>query len=259
MRTITAFFLTALLLAGLSSAFGGEFWKDKDYRQWSLQQCNKMLEDSPWAQPYTEVMIANSTSSLTAAIGLAPPGAEGQPYVRYIYQLFSALPIRQALVRKMQIAEKYESLSAIQRQAFDKRTEEILAPINYNDKIVVKVQYSTNSFRGPLERFWKNEVNFGIISHIVYLSRAKGRDVPLLEYEPPSGGQNELTLVFPRQHEGGPVLTPQDKYLELKGFPNWVKGAEDQGRQTMFLPNMTGGGKVYFNVKKMLINGEVAY
>jgi hypothetical protein len=218
-----------------------------------------MLEDSPWAQSYSEVMIANSTSSVTAATGIAPPGAEGQPYVRYIYQLFSALPIRQALVRKMQIAEKYESLSTTQRQTFDKRAEEILAPINYSDKIVVKVLYSTNSFRGPLERFWKNEVNFGVISHMVYLSKAKGRDVPLLGYEPPSGGLSEFQLVFARQHEGGPVLTPLDKYLELKGFPNWAKSAEAQGLSAMGIPNMTGGGKVYFNVKKMLINGEVAY
>src|SRR5688572_16531006 len=53
MRIKSALVLLALSLVSLAASQGGEFWQKKAYRQWSEKECQKLLEDSPWAQKHT--------------------------------------------------------------------------------------------------------------------------------------------------------------------------------------------------------------
>lgn len=235
---IFLFVFPALLLACLSASFGADFWVQKTYYEWTDKECVKMLTDSPWAW---ELKVLR-----TGALG-GGEAAEGQQYVSYTIQLRSALPIRQAMVRQAQIANKYDSLSNEQKQAFDKSTEPFLNA-DYSDKVVVGVAYNTNNPRLVIDltNAWRTQT-MELMKNSVYLYAGKGEKARLLDFKGPQGAQQEFQYTFPRQVGGKPVLTDQDKSLTLE-FVYPVVGSMGDGR-----------GYAEFKVKKMLINGTVAY
>jgi hypothetical protein len=61
-----------MALAASEAAPAQEFWRGKDWHEWSEKECRKMLEDSPWArsfphsQTYVEVMGARTRSRETS-------------------------------------------------------------------------------------------------------------------------------------------------------------------------------------------------
>ena len=236
LRSRTVSLLAAIILLGLSAALAADFWEKKDYKEWTQKECQKILQDSPWAQDYK--IFAKSTSSGDAT--------EGQQYINYAVQLLSATPIRHAQVRAAQIQNKYDSLSPEQKQAFDKQTEGFLAT---PDKIIVNVAYSTNIQRLDMDLagYWQTKVT-SIFQNSVYLIPGKGKKVPLAEYKVAPGAQRIFQFIFPREFEGKPVLSPDDKSLILE-FPY------------VLLRDMAGDGRgmVEFKVKKMVYNGQLEY
>jgi hypothetical protein len=236
--TGTVLFLSALFFVSISTAVGAEFWETKDYTQWTDKECARLLTDSPWAQKLELVKAGYLGNS---------EGAEGQSYVRYNIILVSALPIRQAQVRQAQIANKYDSLSAEQKQAFDKQTEGFLAA-DYSDKIVVNISYSTNvqQLYQDLARYWQSQTTQAF-SNSVFLVPGKGERAQLMEYKPPQGASRDFTFIFPREVKGNPLLSDQDKGLSLE-FTYPPVGFMGDGR-----------GFIEFKVKKMMIKGGIIY
>ena len=235
-----------LLLISLSSLLAADFWEKKTYYEWTNQECTKMLTDSPWAWELKIIREASLGSS---------DSTQGQQYVSYLVQFQSALPIRQAMVRQAQIASKYDSLSNEQKQAFDKNTEAFLNA-DYSDKVVVNVAYSTNIQRlneiqnldMELARTWQSKT-MGVLSNSVFLYAGKGDKARLLDFKVGQGAQRSFQFVFPRQVGGKPLLSDQDKSLMLE-FPYPASDTWKLG---------DGRGYVEFKVKKMLVNGTVAY
>jgi hypothetical protein len=66
-----------------SSAAENSPWKDKDWTQWTEQDCDKILTDSPWASQIEE--------NFNLAIGGRAPGSTAV--------IISSLAVRQALVK----------------------------------------------------------------------------------------------------------------------------------------------------------------
>jgi hypothetical protein len=241
----------ALLLIGLSALPAAEFWESKTYYEWTNKECAKLLTDSPWAW---ELKIVRETS-----LG-SSDSSQGQQFVSYIVQFQSALPVRQAMVRQAQIANKYDSLSKEQKQAFDKSSEAFLNT-DYSDKVVVNVAYSTNiqklmatdgkevqNLDMELARMWQSKV-LGVLSNSVYLYAGKGEKARLLDFKVGQGAQRSFQFIFPRQAGGKPLLSDQDKSLTLEfAYPT---------SDTWKL----GDGRAYaeFKVKKMILNGTVQY
>jgi hypothetical protein len=232
------FVFPALLLLGVSSLFAAEFWEKKTYYEWTDKECAKMLTDSPWAWELKLLRAGNLGSS---------DAAEGQQYVSYIIRLHSALPIRQAMVRQMQIANKYDSLSNEQKQAFDKQTEGFLNA-DYSDKVVVNVSYSINIVREDqnLARAWQSQT-MDIMKNSVFLYAGKGEKARLLDFKVGQGAQRDFQFIFPRQVGGKPILSETDKSLTLE-FSYPIVALMGDGR-----------GYAEFKVKKMLLNGALAY
>lgn len=174
-------------------------------------------------------------------------GEGGQPFVLYTVQLRSALPVRMAIVRQMQIANKYDSLSSEQKQAFDQRAKSFL-DANYDDKIVINVAYSSNvrDHDIPLSQHWQSRTK-ELLMNSVFLYASKGDKLRLVDFNVAQGGGREFQLVFPRKVDGKPILTPEDKNLTLE-FPIPTVGGIGNGR-----------GFVEFKVKKMMIGQEVVY
>jgi hypothetical protein len=233
MRRTILFLFPILFLAGSSSISGKDFWEKKDYGEWTQRESKKMLEDSPWAKTYT----------------IGSWGA-----YEYSIQLRSALPIRQAIVRQMQIASKYDDLSKEQRQEFDKSAGQYLSA-SFPDMIVIQLKGGPNteklhmatSTSVALIRYWQTKTT-ELLKNTVFLIRPKGDKVPLLQYNVSQGDVCEFQFIFPRQHQGNPVLSPEDKSLMLEFYyptaPSYTT---------------TARALVEFKTKKMLFNGELEY
>jgi hypothetical protein len=236
-RSLSILVPTALLLC-ISVLFAADFWEQKDYKQWSDKECVTMLTKSPWAQDQqliTQAKLGNSDS------------AEGQQYIKYSIQIFSALPVRQAMVRQQMIASKYDSLPAEQQQAFDKKAGEYLAA-DLSDKVIVNVSYSTNAPQLDLElsHYWQTQ-NMATFQNSVNLISSKNK-IGLAAYTAGQGAQRQFQFVFPRQKDGKPLLTENDKSLSLEFTPPRIGGiGEDR-------PLM-----VEFKAKKMVYKGALAY
>ncbi len=233
MRRTILFLFPILFLAGSTAIPGKDFWEKKDYTKWTQRECKKMLEDSPWAKTYT----------------IGSYGA-----YEYRIQLRSALPIRQAIVRQMQIASKYDDLSEEQRQQFDKSAEQFLST-SFPDMVVMQIKggpdpeklHVATSTSIELIRYWQTQTT-ELLKNSVFLIRDNGDKVPLLKYNVAQGDDCDFQFIFPRQFEGAPVLSPEDKSLMLEFYyptsPSYVS---------------TSRGFVEFKTKKMLFDGKLEY
>jgi hypothetical protein len=258
---IKALFLLSVVVISLSFVFGADFWESKDYTKWTDRECAKLLDDSPWAQKLDLMRIGDLAGSEGGDAKMnrgnlgSSEGAGGQAYVRYFIQLQSALPIRQAQVRQMQIAKKYDSLSPEQKQAFDKSAEGFLSA-DYSDKVVVSISYSTNIQAIDLElaRYWQSKTT-AVFSNSIFLMSGKGDKVKVLDYKVAQGAQREFQFVFPRERDGNPIVTDQDKSLTLEFvYPNVNFSMSTVGGDAG-----DGRGLVEFKVKKMMIKGGAIY
>ena len=234
-----------LVLLGSSVVWAGDPWKEKPYTEWTEKECRKLLQNSPWAKPYILGRVIIELANPTQMEGVER-GRESAPRMEYHVRLLSALPIRQALVRLQQINADYDKMSPAQRQAFDQKAE-ILLNRQYHDIVVVLVDYgsNTNMYDMEMARYLQQKTN-DTLKGFVFLG---GGDklAPLLGYAAGTGSARTFQLVFPREHEGLPLLRPDSKSLQLE-----------------FLhPNIRGQGEVRavvtFKVKKMLVDGEVVY
>jgi hypothetical protein len=77
-------------------------WVTKDWKEWTLSDCSLVFQDSPWNQIYAPAPTISVYPPLKAPI-----------------QILSGLPIRQAIVRLIQIQKHYENMSPEEKQAFD--------------------------------------------------------------------------------------------------------------------------------------------
>jgi hypothetical protein len=242
MRYAGRFFLLIVVLSGMAVAQGGQFWEKKDYRQWSKRDCERLLKDSPWAREYTLSQVVR----VTVGDRGAERGREANPTISYQVQFRSALPVRQALVRLSQIEQKYDALSPDQQQTLDQKAQPFLAE-DFSETVLVYVSYSANVQANDIDmaRFWQNQTT-DKLKNGVYLIGSKGDKFPLLHYSVAGGSGREFQFVFPRQHEGRPLLSPGDKVLKLEFYSPHIQG---QGG-TLFIE---------FKPEKMLVNGALVY
>jgi hypothetical protein len=222
MRRILILF--AALGLGSTLAFSGApFWQKKDYNQWSKKECETLLSDSPWAKTFRT------------------------GYSSYAVQLRSALPIRQAVIRQLQIEEKYESLSAERRLDFDKRAENLLSRQLFTENIVVRLTGAIFTYRmpAPPEEF----------RHTVSLITSSNEKIPPLQYLRLVDG---FDFLFPRQYKGRLLVDPSSKFLRFE-FPYSGVTASSPDFNTKSGLWGAGVALIEFRVGKMLVNGRLTY
>ena len=237
--------LLVFSLCSLAAFQGNEFWHKKDYKQWNERECKKLLEDSPWAKTYTlsQVYVTPLSSNENDAQTRA---REDNPRLSYRVQFRSAWPVRQAMVRMQQLARKYDQMTDDKQKAFDHEAEKFLSA-HFADTVVVHVSFTTNvQFDDrDVARHWQTQTT-ETLKNFTYLIGPKGEKVQLQRYTVADAGRS-FQLVFPRQHEGRPLVSPQDKSIKLEFIHPRVR--------------TTGEVRVFieFKADKMLMQGEVAY
>jgi hypothetical protein len=246
MRKTLYFALSFLFLAASSAAFGGDFWENKQYDKWSKSECNKLLEKSPWAQDFTLI-----DSSLQQNSSASDDGQQFQ--IKYQMQFRSALPVRQALVRQMQIAQNYESLGPEQKQQFDQSAKTFLSS-DLPDTVILYVTYETNSQSKAREltNYWRSQT-VALLKNTVFLRNTKGEQVALAQFNVPQGAERSFQFIFPRQINGKPFIGPEDKSLMLEFSYPVISIPGGYGT--------LGDGKGFMEFKppKMLFHGNLVY
>ncbi len=210
MRKPLCLFLLLTFFATVPAA-AQEFWEKKNYREWTKEQCRKLLQDSPWASHAGAVDV--QTVAFTSQ---SSQGQDSEQRIDYYAQIRSALPIRQAIIRRAMIDNKYEKMSPEDKKAFDASAEQYLARV-YPDVIVITVEYSSNieTVDRELARYWQTAASDTILPNI-YLTGNKGMRIQPIRYQADPGAGRAFQLNFPRTVDGVPVISDDVKSIKLE-------------------------------------------
>jgi hypothetical protein len=217
------------MLASMGIAWG-QIWEKKPYQEWSKGDVEKLLSDSPWAIQHTQRLSKGGDAGQDATVTV---------------RLRSALPIRQAVVRQMQIQAKYEKMGAADRAVFDAKTKPILDCPSCADSyaVVLSGRSERNTSYDPVYGRFR-DANTDQLKTYVYLENDRGERRAVVHFIPPPALGGDAIFFFARRDTSGkPLLTAEDKKLTLRF-----------GEATI-----TSLFTFEFDVHKMLLNGEVAF
>lgn len=208
-----------------------DFW-EKPYTEWKKGEASKMLTNSPWAEEMVFTRQIRGTGTGVAG--------EKELYDTYSVRFFSALPIRQAYVRLLQLTTA-QNRTEEQKQGLDAHLERLLA-WDTQQVIVISLDFSSND-REMLMRVQRTlqYQTAPMLKQLVYLISDRAGRVELIEYLPPSRDGTGAKLIFPRFLDGKPVVLPEDKEITFE----------------FSVPETSH--KIFLNwkVKKMFYNGEL--
>jgi hypothetical protein len=232
-----------LSLFGSTILSAQEFW-DEPFEKWNAKYVNRLISDSPWSQNQTlSTPLAGKDSGLQG---------EKEIYNKFTVRFFSALPVRQAYVRMMQLLNKYDEMAPEQRSEFDSRFKRALA-LDVSDRVIVAIEFSSNDpdATREMKQFMATARTATIKQNVYLIGEHSGR-VSLKEYFPPSTDGTGAKFIFPRTMNGKPVIASGDKEARFEFLVPVID--RNAGGQTN-LQKLS----VAFKVEKMVYKGELSY
>lgn len=230
--------ILACLVAPLVAS-GGDFWDKKPYQNWTADETNRVLEESPWATTLKLRGVQTNISSADGANNYHYRGEmETDPFISYTLQFRSAEPIRQAQVRSSQLSVHYDKMNPDQKAAFDANATKFLAA-TFPDRVVVSVTFHTNvqDYESELRSYWTTR-SLAKLSMSVFLN-TKTERLSLTSY---SFNDDTFQFTFPR---------PKQVQPDEKVSVEFVHPRVNVITQQRVLQE--------FSLKKMLRNGEPVF
>lgn len=229
--------LIFILLASVAAS-AQDFWMTKSYARWDEKEIEKMLNDSPWAQSQKirvqiEGRVNAAAGSVVGNVSLAPTigntvnNSSTAPTIDYTYtlRLRSAVPIRQAIVRKNALNQKEPNRK--QLEEFEKRQSGILACPACQDNYVVTLSAKSNENKNydPVYEFF-GKARFEDLKRYVVLLNDKGKKRELVHFIQPKTAGDEAVFFFPRSDaQGNPLFTAESKELIFNATNNQISQA----------------------------------
>ncbi len=257
--------ILALAVAAVSA---DDFWVKKDWKQWSKEDCAKLMRDSPWAKrwAYTVSTAGAATPSDKNNVGNGTNAKGGQPdptggvtgsaagsagdsknEITYTAYISSSLAIREAMVRSKEIQDNYDKLNADQKKAYDANVEHFLAQ-NFDDVIIFHVTYdgSNTAYLRALSEYWQSIQDETVPSELFMITEHGDRVKPV-RFSSPKGGANVMNIEFPKMQNNEPLIKPGDKDLTLQiPSPKVVDLPKQLAMISFRVDKMTIGGKATF-------------
>jgi hypothetical protein len=242
----SSFFTIALVFSSLTVSAMVSQQKEVDaWTKWSKKEAEKILSDSPWSQSQTDTdtseMFYSPTSDPTRSRPTANDesrlsrGATNQSVnVRYAIRFFSARPVRQALIRLMELQSSPPPEVVARMHEF--------ANVKATDSIIVTLTVQSSDQRA--ERTVMQAVNSavtGTLKNDTYLER-NGRKLFLEEYIPPGKDGFGARFIFLRLMDERPFIA--DNTGEVRFYAKFPSGPKIDRR---------------FKVSEMMYNGEIEY
>jgi hypothetical protein len=244
-----------------SLAFPQESRPLKPFQQWSKQEANQVLEQSPWVLKqevrirYAELSrrIAGGSVPSTAEGGLSNNssniaemgGAEAPVDFQFTLRLRSAMVVRQALVRLKQLEAKYDQMNPKDRATFDARYKGLLECPACEQNYVLTL--SSKSKQSPGADAVYTVFKGGRLADLqryVFMVNGHGDRRDLIHFVPPKAPGDEAVFFFPRLNEKGEPLLTSSEAEFTANFTN-----NDVNMNTNFL----------VNVNKLMVNGQIDF
>jgi len=232
--------------------FGEDVWRKKpDFRDWTAEECRKVLQNSPWVQHWdnTRAQIARLPPTMAQAAageGSDEPssGRASALGVTYTVMLWSATPLRQAHVRLTWLDPRLDKMNEEQRAELVDDLKEILEP---SDNVVVRVIYGSNvpDWDRDLAFYWQQQT-LERVKNTIHLMVGNRRINPI-GFSVVGGAARQLDVAFPRMLDNQPTVTPQTKAI----------GFELQG--PAIGPNPSERVFVEFKTKSMVVADKLEY
>jgi hypothetical protein len=257
-KHIAKFPASALLIVAAISASASEFWVAKDWHQWSKEECSRILVESPWAHvkkiPNSD-QASNSRPPAQRGNSNPPPLANSQSQAAppapvpasasedsYAVQIRSALPIRQAIVRQLEIAQQYYQKTGEQRKAFDDAAGKILTA-SYDKAILVRLYFAKDA-PGLRPDQIKNLQ--------AMLVTEDGQQIVPTQVDADPMTPYVVDLYFPRLVNGAPAINSAQKQFSFQfQTPQYL---DTKGVNVM--PKRV---RINFDLTKMLVDGKLNY
>jgi hypothetical protein len=261
------FFLLAFALLMIGTVSAQKTW-EKPMQKWNKEDTIKILNLSPWVQNYQSIenltsidkqAISQEQSNLSIR-GLPTAGNSSsnnnQPTnvsVPVIYiRLYSALPVRQALVRLQQIEAGYEKMDTEKRTQFDNAMKTSLeCPLCQNYYIVTMakaVKSNDKEVEDGLFQTMKNEQMKGN----VWLLNDKGDKLELAQFMPPKSSADFAYFFFKRKDaNGNSFLTPENQSFKFAFNGAFLGGSNPYSK--LLPPNFE------FKISSLLMNGNLIF
>jgi hypothetical protein len=244
-KTAISFLATLILALGITTAMAQK--KDRPWADWSKKEAEKVLEDSPWAQTQTDSdtsqmfysptsdprLTGRETSTTGGRLG---EGATNQTVnVKFHVRFYSARPIRQALVRLMELQQKPTTEVAAKLTAF--------AEFQSKESTIVTVTFESNDQRysGSVMQAFNSAVT-ATLKNNSYLERSDGKRLFLEEYVPPGKDGFGARFIFLRELNGQPFITKDAG--EVRFYAEYSNGIKINRR---------------FKIADMIYGGELEY
>ncbi len=210
-----------------------KIWETKPYQEWTKKEAEQILTASPWASNHSfEIDISSEHFTI-----------EPLTVQRAIARLRSALPLRQAFVRRKQLSIKYDKLKADKKADFDAEVKEFLECAPCAKYYIVTLELFNTSYLKAFEKSPEDKRE----AH-VFLINDKGerRNLVHLRRE-----NDEILFFFQRVDEQGkPFLT-----IESKGFYLIVdKKKLFEKESLLLLPT-----RFTFLTSGLIQNGEIVF
>jgi hypothetical protein len=210
---------------------GGD-WEATPIDEWSADQVNYILTRSPWVKLITaDTAISNPL--------LGPGGLMFKSDTLVV--LRSSALIKYALFRQRQLIEKYASMSADAKSAFNAKNKIVLECPACEKYYVVSITGASATLRD------KNMVMSR--SKLIFLSNDKGEKRFLANFSPQGDPGTEAMFFFPRNDEKGQPLISSTNEKVIFNFK--VESPED--------PRVRTFEKVEFKVNDLVRDGKVIF
>ena len=192
---------SVLMFALLATTWAQTIWPKKPYTDWSLDDVTRILSDSQWTR--TDVRSVPTTYRPDSPD--RPPATEFFVHLR----LYSALPVRQAIVRRMQLTIPYDKLMPLQRASFDAEVDGLLRCPHCADYYIITLTSAKNqqlslatrgnAFTLDVVALLKNLPEEELLRHVSLLNdKGERRNAMHVVFT-----QREMVLLFPRRDDRG--------------------------------------------------------
>ncbi len=184
--------------------------KLKPWTEWSKDDAQKILKDSPWAHQQVDQDFVEANPLRPRAIDSDVDARLKQNEgMTYSIRFFSARPVRQAFVRIIQLQKKDLPPDTVARlNTFAE------APSEDSIIVAVAVENPDANLLGKAMQIIRNATAVKLKNN-TYLERTDGKRVFIEEYTPPGSDGFGARFIFPRMLDGQPFLNPNSTMIRF--------------------------------------------
>lgn len=213
MRRALILSLAALLLSlplGASAQ-----WNKKPHTEWTEKEAHKVLNDSPWSrtQVFTSpvTLYRGPTTGRQGVGGQTSQRPQDATHVNFRIRFLSAKPVRQAIVRMLEVKQKDEVSAELAAHL------KTFTAGEFQEFIVITVSCDATepgaNVREAMTLLQTRATS--TLKNNTFLETKGGKRLFLQEFQSPRSDGLGARFIFPRQVDGQPFITPESEEIRF--------------------------------------------